>query len=292
MPHQTIYWREGRNPEAPFDLVFHHVANREVMVHDHDFAELFWMESGVCHHIINGAEQVLHPNDFLLIMPEDRHGFNCWRRKDFRLVNLSFPAASLHRLLTQYQLCQTSFWGGKNQPRLRHLSPEASVWIAGAFRELNNGPRTQLAFDHFMLSLFLKLKDPTTDPFQNCPVWLQPACHEMRTSAAFQQGPRFLEQRTGRSWEHIGRILRSITGKTPAEWITEFRLEYAAEQMTYSNRSILEIALDCGFNSLSHFCFVFKRQWGLPPLQYRKARASRAFPVSGLSKHDMQVQKC
>ena len=279
MSCQTLYWREGRNPEAPFDIAFHHVAGRTVPVHDHDFAEVFWMESGNCHHLLNGAEHILHPNDFLLIMPEDLHGFRCLRRKDFRLVNLTFPTASLARLLDFYQLSQTSFWGGRIQPRLRHLSPEVSAWIAGAFRELNHGPRTQLTFDHFMLSLFLKLKDPTTDPFENCPTWLQPACHELRHPAAFQQGPRFLEKRAGRSLEHISRTLRSITGKTPVEWITEFRLEYAAEQLAYSRRSILEIALDCGFNSLSHFCFIFKRHWGLAPLKYRKARASRAFPA-------------
>ena len=35
-------------------------------------------------------------------------------------------------------------------------------------------------------------------------------------------------------------------------------------------RSVLDIAMDCGFNSMSYFIEVFRTEYDATPLQYRK----------------------
>ncbi|MBU2881875.1 AraC family transcriptional regulator [Psychrosphaera sp. B3R10] len=54
--------------------------------------------------------------------------------------------------------------------------------------------------------------------------------------------------------------------------LTEFTQRF--EQKNHNQMSILDVALDCGFNSKSSFNLVFKRELGVTPSQYLKTRNS------------------
>lgn len=56
-------------------------------------------------------------------------------------------------------------------------------------------------------------------------------------------------------------------------YIRARRLEKAAErlgQKHFSSRSITEIVFDCGFNDISHFCRLFRDEYGMSARDYRK----------------------
>ena len=66
-------------------------------------------------------------------------------------------------------------------------------------------------------------------------------------------------------------------------WIWERRLERAAEHLSLyglsrsrSRETILQVALDLGFKSPSHFSRVFAKRFGVSPNQYRKQHLARA----------------
>ncbi len=54
------------------------------------------------------------------------------------------------------------------------------------------------------------------------------------------------------------------------DYLTQIRLKNAKYFLRHSNFSISEIALKCGFNSSAYFGAVFKKQFNLTPLQFRK----------------------
>lgn len=54
------------------------------------------------------------------------------------------------------------------------------------------------------------------------------------------------------------------------DYLTQVRLKNAKYFLRHSNFSISEIALKCGFNSSAYFGAVFKKQFNLTPLQFRK----------------------
>lgn len=60
--------------------------------------------------------------------------------------------------------------------------------------------------------------------------------------------------------QYFCRAFRQATGKTPIDYLNYYRIECAAEQLSLSYVSITEIALSCGFNDLSYFNRLFKRQ--------------------------------
>ncbi len=65
------------------------------------------------------------------------------------------------------------------------------------------------------------------------------------------------------------RCFQTILGKTPTEYLTEYRLSLAAAMLTNTDRTISEISYLCGFNSPSYFGKVFRERIGLSPQKYR-----------------------
>ncbi len=66
------------------------------------------------------------------------------------------------------------------------------------------------------------------------------------------------------------RLFKSITGKTPIEYLNFYRINQAVSILQkYKNRKILDIAIDVGFNNFSYFIRTFKRFKGCTPTEYR-----------------------
>lgn len=53
-------------------------------------------------------------------------------------------------------------------------------------------------------------------------------------------------------------------------YLTQIRLKNASEQLKTTAKTVSEIALNCGFNTSTYFCQVFKKEFRTSPLQYRK----------------------
>ena len=82
---------------------------------------------------------------------------------------------------------------------------------------------------------------------------------------------------TGRSLTTFKRDFKKAFNTTPQKWLTEKRLELARYQLTEKNRKPIDVYLETGFENLSHFSYVFKKQFGLTPTELidRKSNTSR-----------------
>ena len=71
---------------------------------------------------------------------------------------------------------------------------------------------------------------------------------------------------------HFQRIFKEIIGETPKQFIKRLRLEDAAHMIVlYPEKSILEVALKVGFQSLEAFSRAFKDYYLLSPDNFRKS---------------------
>ncbi|WP_171060653.1 AraC family transcriptional regulator [Poseidonocella sp. HB161398] len=62
---------------------------------------------------------------------------------------------------------------------------------------------------------------------------------------------------------------RAATDQTPHQWLSAERLRRARQMLVSGERSIADIALDCGFADQSHFTRQFTRATGLSPGRWR-----------------------
>lgn len=70
--------------------------------------------------------------------------------------------------------------------------------------------------------------------------------------------------------EHLCRLFRRHTGRTPAETVRLARLDRAAVLLCRSNYTVGEIAGLCGFASQFHFSRAFKAAYGTTPTHLRE----------------------
>lgn len=66
------------------------------------------------------------------------------------------------------------------------------------------------------------------------------------------------------------RFFKSLTRKTPVEYINTYRIRQAADLLRQTDRKISDIAYDVGFDNLSYFIKVFRRIMHTSPSDYRK----------------------
>jgi len=93
----------------------------------------------------------------------------------------------------------------------------------------------------------------------------------------------FLQNQLHRSWkteemaELLGmgqtslyKFIRQKTGFSPHQYLLHFRVETAQNYLKQGERTITDIAIECGFYSSQHFANVFKARTGFTPGEYRK----------------------
>ncbi len=72
------------------------------------------------------------------------------------------------------------------------------------------------------------------------------------------------------SASHFMRFFKATMGVPFIRYLNDYRLAMASRQLTTSNDSILSIASRCGFENLSLFNRLFKKEYGMTPREYRK----------------------
>jgi AraC-like DNA-binding protein len=65
-------------------------------------------------------------------------------------------------------------------------------------------------------------------------------------------------------------------GEPPMAYLARWRLQLAARLLQTTRKSVLEVALDAGYESEAAFNRAFKREFGRPPGQYRKKLAANS----------------
>ncbi|GGG43633.1 AraC family transcriptional regulator [Croceivirga lutea] len=71
------------------------------------------------------------------------------------------------------------------------------------------------------------------------------------------------------------RFFKQRTNKTFFEFLSEVRIHHAKQKLiTQLDKSVNQIALDCGFNSISNFNKQFKEITGKNPIYYRKSASN------------------
>jgi len=78
-----------------------------------------------------------------------------------------------------------------------------------------------------------------------------------------------LADRIGVTPQHLGRLFRELTGRSPKEYVLEARVEAAKAYLRGSSLPIKRIAAELGFHDEFHFSRQFSQRVGTSPSAYR-----------------------
>ncbi|MGN0747426.1 MAG: response regulator [Aristaeellaceae bacterium] len=103
---------------------------------------------------------------------------------------------------------------------------------------------------------------------------LLPVMEEIEERYACNRTVADLAQELGVSQAHLSQLIRRRTGKTYSELVQEKRMNRAKELLAYSERAVMDIALEVGYSDQFYFSKLFKRLWGMSPNAWRKQARS------------------
>lgn len=82
-----------------------------------------------------------------------------------------------------------------------------------------------------------------------------------------------LAREAGTSGEHLRRLCRSQTGRSPMRHVTHLRMRRAAALLSTQSYTVEAVAQQVGYENPFAFSTAFKRHMGLPPSAYRGEKA-------------------
>jgi len=83
-----------------------------------------------------------------------------------------------------------------------------------------------------------------------------------------------LARQIGFSPYHFARLFRQTTGESPHQFVLRQRIERAQRLLAEGGMPLAHVAVESGFADQSHLTRAFKRQLGLTPRAYRRARST------------------
>lgn len=246
-------------------------SRQDLSLHNHDYAEIFWVEAGSGTHLINGQKTILKPGHLVMMRPDDQHTFT-GSKQGLTIMNLAFSLDTLSYLHDRYfEDSHHYFWSENFLPYQTTLDMAQIKTISQNAERAWKFQQSPLYLDSLLLLIFRLVdgSDPATDD-QQVPAWLSHAIQDFFTNELFSQGPRGFAERCGRNIDHVNRMVRKYYDKTLSDLVTSLRMNFAAKQLSITNVPIKTICSDCGFNNLGHFYKTFREIYHVTPSQYRR----------------------
>ena len=283
---------EGHTPNPSFPFAIHKYTIRPgefVRSHTHDFVELVYVLSGNADHEMAGVSYQLHPGDVFVIEPSIYHSYRGADNNPTVVYNVLFQVDLIQRELQS--LCQ--FGSFINWFYLAPFLRRTARFVP--YLSLDEAQALQLERQLDALLAEIKQQRPgyqllAKTQLIGCMVYLSRLCSErgLIADASASVDERvttvvsFLEQHyqhpismhqlsrlCGMSASSLTTKFKRLTGLTILEFKHRLQVRAACRLLKATDDKVLTVAQTTGFDDLSFFYRVFRKQMGMTPTQYR-----------------------
>lgn len=265
---------------TPFNYALHRItAHRpwSFSRHRHQGVfELYYLFEGELSHHFDDLDIVMKEGDLLSINEEDYHSLT---GRGFDFYNLILPLEYWNRLLDSFHLREIFETKAIEGRLYTHFSKDDRSGILNDLEQLFLYQKSEygdILLSRFLLSLAAELLGPPDSEDkrdQVLPLWLKTLMLEVDGRMGDQLTVKDMSDLSGKSPEHLSRSFRRFLDTTPSSWLNRQKMERAALMLEHSNTAVLDISLSLGFDNLGYFYRLFRKQFGVPPVVYRKENA-------------------
>ena len=255
---------------------------RSYQAHWHSYGEILLVGPGKTNiFMVDRDRYELTEGDFLLIWPMEMHSIIDADRKESLVIQFSNAFMNslfdLQRIMHFYRnlhvLCINAH--PELVAQLRGIAERMKeiFFSGGPDREL----RCCMLLMEFMLTLDMhreefapELKGGAAgyaDTVMRRMIMVTDYIKHNLTADDLSQGA--MAEMAGISKDYFSRIFRSVTGMNYSKWLNAIRLEKATELLADKEKTLTEIAMLSGFQSISTFNRVFHAEKGMAPSEYR-----------------------
>ena len=260
-----------------------------VRPHTHTYFEIILIEEGVGVDTCGDAPIYAVAGDVVFIAPNAIH--NLYHAPEFgkyRSIVVKFSPLFLYPLdATQSDIDSLFTTPCFKLPvnLFRKESAEAArlgEMIRGVYRECSEkqlGYELALRAKFSELYLFLvrllarvpAVSAPTTERLtDDSAMKLKSALSYMEQNYTYNISMQEVAEQVGMDYYQFSRFFRRMTNKRFNEYLSELRLSRAKKMLLTDDKTVSEVAMECGFDYLSYFSDKFKKLYGIAPQDFRK----------------------
>lgn len=241
-----------------------------LLSHWHEHIELLYFTYGGCTVTAGGASYDVSAGDLVVVNPAQLHSFTATQTVEYYCI-LIYPAF-FHDVSLSGRLIKNCI---KDDPVVKAVFEN----IKKEYAEEQDGKDMALkGLVYSLLTHLLRSHAEKELPERNREA--QQRLHERMRSITDYIAENYmyrlttvtLAARSFMSEAHFCRSFRAVTGKSPVEYVNDYRVQKAALLLTETNEYIADIATRVGFPDVNYFSRVFKKIKAISPTEYRKKR--------------------
>ncbi len=255
----------------PIMVYFHETEVSHVAAHWHRGLEIVNYPDCSCVLIYNGIRVDLPADALIVVNSGHIHSLNPNGTRD-RGVSLIFPADFLLQYGIDTDRILFHFTAGEeNDAELRRMLHSFSSLYANRERDPFYSLRCNSMIFSILHHLMTHYQDRNTG--KTAVLRHEKLCQDIILYIARHYPEDLTLERVSREFRlsegYICRLFRSHLGYSFKEHLTDVRLQTAVTQILNTNKTLLAIALDCGFPDYRAFVRCFQKAYGVKPKEYR-----------------------
>lgn len=236
--------------------------------HTHDFYEVLVILEGEFIEHTPSKNFFLKKRTVHFVKPSDKHHLSTTGKYETNLLrNIALDAVYFLECLKEVGITHTD--NLFNPFELDTLAYQNYRNKVDLLLQLNNSEATNHFLVKSILSDLFIHSLLTQDQRTDTPSWLKKVYLEMYKEENYVAGLPQLIHLSGKTQEHLTRAFKKYYHITPSDHINNIRLQAAASLLTTSDKKIIDIIYECGFNNISYFNRLFKRKFGVQPSVYQ-----------------------
>ncbi len=251
--------------------------------HTHNFIEVIYMCSGSTRHIVNGDEVILHQGEVLFLNQRATQEIYPAGEDDIAVNFIILPEFfeyGLNMMAQEENLLRDFVIGclrGDNKEsaylhfKVADILPiqnliENLIWTIRN-KQQNNRSINQATMGLLFLQLMNYMDRLETDTRGEQKLIISVLSY---IEANYRDGE--LAELAGLlhyDFYWLSKEIKKRTGKTYTELVQAKRLAQAAYLLNTTSKSVMEIALEVGYDNISYFHRIFQKKYGMTPRKYR-----------------------
>ena len=265
------------------------VLSHDLPYHQHDASEtqLMVVQDGSVIQTINGAEVLTKKGDVYVLGENCAHGFH--NVDHLRIFNVIFNMKTFNqavgdlREMMGYQalfVIEPKLGQQSSYKHFMHLNPGDLDRVSSMIRRISDElEEKRPGYCSIVDAELLLLVAHLSRQYEMAPADTTGCASRLAQAVAYMES-HYMDPITRKdlanaahlSERQLSRVFGELYQMPPIDYLNHLRVDIAKKQLLETDRSVTEIALQCGFNEGAYFSRVFRKMAGCSPLEFRKRR--------------------
>lgn len=252
-----------------------HNEKEKVKSHYHDTYQLLYTLKGTGICTLHHQEYAMEQDNFIIIPPATEHSIAASSKMTVLVLEFETDIFDSN---VQVELIPEVFRSARVQKLSTFDSSEIRQLLRKMLYEQSYGDKLwETGLKIYIAELFFIIARSSQEPSQTDinTLRVEQLKHYIDTRYFDIKNAEDIADRMGISKRYIQSIFKEYYNSTPMQYLTEVRLGLVKQMLVETDKDIVSICFEVGFESLSTFYRLFKNNVGVPPNMYRITQRER-----------------